>query len=291
MEIKKAHFIDYAFAALLLFIITVQVQAQTSSLTIPLVQNANQTKSIRANYKQMPLSLKLDNKVKGVQLTIHELKEFQQNKLRLNYTIDTTVVKGGSRVNIRFTMDSLPINCLVLYNVPAVISFATPLVDTTEKASISWALLNTVGIARKDKNSIHISNVESKNIRSSCKTNTSTNHRFTFNQAHSVKLIPCSRDSSLVNDTKEIILLLQKAGCKQIAQEAQVPPRQKAIDRLEKGFTIRYFSNSDLTIANTVEQILRQKHPSVSIHKENMLSAFKNQAIPNYIEIWIKYID
>jgi len=280
----------------LIFIIIVFAQevlmAQSSSQSIPLKYNIAGRPQLQATYQNTPLTLALDSSSTNVQLTVKELKQFQQNKLTFQYSIDTVNVANKKRVDISFVMDSITIGCIVLYNVPAKVSYKPPYYDPNAEATIGIKILNSAGILRYTKAALHVSNISSQNLLAKCQPKAVTQQKTTnaslLSGLQKVKIIPCSIDPALLQKKGETHQLLQALGCMQIEEETQLPPRQKAIARVAKGYTIRYFDNQDLNLVNALEKALKKQFSSSDIHKENMLAAFNNQAISSYIEIWIK---
>lgn len=113
-----------------------------------------------------------------------------------------------------------------------------------------------------------------------------------------IKLIPCSADDqAILPDLKALLEQSTDFSNVSISVEAQVP-RMKAVNRITQGtLTVRYFSNADKAVADSQEisnvldnfiQKYSTDFNNSAVIKENMLAAFQNRAIPNYIEIWIR---
>lgn len=105
-----------------------------------------------------------------------------------------------------------------------------------------------------------------------------------------VKLIPCST-AQLSNANNIASGVLQNtAGIGSITWENNIPPPQAAVNNVRGGITIRYFANNDYNKALEIKNMLQSQLqvPANNIHVENMLPFFNYNAIPGYVEIWVK---
>lgn len=261
------------------------VQAQQNSFTIPVAQGTQGQASIEGTFRSVPLSLELTNGKKQVRLTANELVLFQQRNLNFPFTLDTLQVNGKQEVNLNFVMDSLFFDCILLLDVPTTIAYTIPQNDYRIKPTISTGLLSNVGVYSKQKGIITIKNPSLSAVNPSCRT---ANASLDLTSIRSIKLIPCSTTTAITTKKDQLMQLFTTAGSQTVEEEQQVPPRQKAVSRVKAGITIRYFSTQDQATAQVVQQHLKQQYPGDSIYLENMLSAFNNTPIPQYLEIWIK---
>lgn len=119
-----------------------------------------------------------------------------------------------------------------------------------------------------------------------------------LNSLKEIKLIPCSiNDQNTLNDLKSILAAAPELRNVTLLEEANIPPG-RAINRITEGtVTIRYFSQKDQSVANSAA-LAKLLDEFITLHdagfrpsalvRENMLSAFNNQSLPDYIEIWIR---
>jgi aspartyl protease family protein len=113
-----------------------------------------------------------------------------------------------------------------------------------------------------------------------------------------IKLIPCSiNDQNTLDDLKSILAAAPELRNVTLLEEANIPPG-RAVNRITEGtVTIRYFSQKDQSVANSAA-LAKLLDEFITLHdagfrpsalvRENMLSAFNNQSLPDYIEIWVR---
>lgn len=104
-----------------------------------------------------------------------------------------------------------------------------------------------------------------------------------------IRIVPCEvslmADAAVLNANLKTNNLAPK-----ITQETNVPPPPKALDNVRAGVTVRYFDNNDFVNAQNIKQLLETTYGlnAGMVNLENMLPYFSFNAMPGYIEIWLK---
>jgi len=108
-------------------------------------------------------------------------------------------------------------------------------------------------------------------------------------QLKELRIIPCkiSKISEVLPLTN---LFSSKLQVTSITEEKNVPPPQKAVNRIHGDICIRYFDNKDYKVALKIKEELssNNKYNGADIKVENMLPYYNYKSIPSYIEIWLK---
>jgi len=100
-----------------------------------------------------------------------------------------------------------------------------------------------------------------------------------------VRIIACSKQKQ--GEIKSIQKELSSGSVQitTISEEPNIPP-QKAIDRIQGEYVVRYFDSNNFDQAKKISEIL-EKSVKGEVELENMLQFYDNP-ISNYVEIWIK---
>ena len=117
----------------------------------------------------------------------------------------------------------------------------------------------------------------------------STTPTITNLQLNELRIIPCK--ISKISEVSPLTNIFNsKLQVRSITEEKNVPPPQKAVNRVHGNICIRYFNNNDYNIALKIKKELtnNSKYNGADIRVENMLPYYNYKSIPSYIEIWLK---
>jgi len=101
-----------------------------------------------------------------------------------------------------------------------------------------------------------------------------------------VRIVPCSLTTDVTQLKSQVKNILSAYNIT-IEEETNVPPPDKALNRISDGLTLRYFADGDKVLAGDYLDKLKQEFTGFSVRDENMVPYF-NSPIPSYFEIWIK---
>ncbi len=99
-----------------------------------------------------------------------------------------------------------------------------------------------------------------------------------------LRIIPCSNDLTYMCNKIESHIK-NSVSVNTFSEETNVPPPQRAVDRVGSFITIRYFDSSTYSYALIIKNLLMNQWNDV--HIEDM-RPYYSTPIPDYIEIWIK---
>lgn len=100
-----------------------------------------------------------------------------------------------------------------------------------------------------------------------------------------VRIIACSKQKQ--GEIKSIKKELSSGSVQitTVSEEPNIPP-QKAIDRIQSEYVVRYFDSNNFDQAKKISEIL-EKSVKGEVLLENML-LYYNSPISDYVEIWVK---
>lgn len=265
-----------------------------------IAMNANK---INFTINNKSLDMEIDPNSDQIIMSFKELQMIVKKDILLykaNLKKDTSNVNGKKQVTISLSLDTLRFNCLLLLNVPAKIVYNIPQYDPNAKAKFGTNLLKKYGNLTVSANEIVVEKIDQKYIHQSCLQPNPTPIPnpppvpnpapvgFSLDYFEGIKIIPCSSDPTIVQ-TKSLIqdIFTNKYSFTKHEEENKIPP-QKAVNNVKSsGITIRYFDDLDQNQIQELEKLFQKEFPNDQINMENMRSYFKN-AIPKYVEIWIK---
>ncbi len=235
------------------------------------------------------IEVEIDEQGAEIVLTFKELEMMVKKQIVLykpNMRKDTLLVNGKRQVNLSLNLDTLRFDCLVLTNVSAKIVYTIPNYDPKAKARIGLAFLKKYGKVQNTLQNLSIQNIADQNLDLRCKPVTVDMPEpcAYFTQ---IRFVLCSSDPAILQ--KKAIFqnkILNSKACQSYTEESNIP-RQKAIDRVQSGITIRYFDEDDFEAVQKMEETLKNRMTGETVYLENMQTYFKNP-MPKYIEIWIK---
>lgn len=114
-------------------------------------------------------------------------------------------------------------------------------------------------------------------------------------QIGEVRIIPCSKNKEAeVENIRSMLLRNPDFNIGRITIEGNVPPPATAVKRIGHNYTVRYFSTSTAQTAQTISDFVegeycpRYKITNVDHGTENMLPAYNDREILDYVELWLK---
>ena len=236
-------------------------------------------------------------------LTGKQLKEIRDQKIKIrNFKADTIPLSNGKKkVIFKFTIKQLKINCLEIKNAPAFCIFTIPKYSPKEKPRLgiqyfSEHIRSPIGMSQPSARIVNtqllIENIPTTYRVSSCSTSPpATSTQSNLNQLKEIKLIACSTDPSVLQKKSTIREYLETdLSLSNITEETNIPPPQKAVDRIKNGITIRYFDKATQVHSHDLENQLKtiSQVQGDTFTIENMLTSYNYSPIANYLEIWIK---
>lgn len=184
-----------------------------------------------------------------------------------DYLGNTDVIGiNNIKVNVEvYNIKSLSVDSFRVYDLQA---FIMP--DTNAQLIIGQSVFEKLGkVAIDNQNKILIIEVPA----------------YTINE---IRYVPCSNQN--IQQIPDISQALDSTlTISNISVETNVPPPANAVNRIDKGITIRYFDADTKDIADFIRSELEQMdaYKNVQINIENMLP-FMKMPIKNYMEIWLK---
>ncbi len=288
------------------------------SMSFQTAYSQTKTEEIMLVKGQLPLKIngfnftaKIDQNSNTVELrlSLNELRELKKNKAKItNLKGDTTLLRGKNKhIKLTFNVDILHFSkCIVFANAPVRIDFYTDSA-TIQKPEITLKLLKKITNVDLTTKSVKFIAVEPPFLKKSCFTNlpnpsnssgssnSSTQQSpiiavpsFSINQAIQsslIRFVPCSLDASIQQKKSDLQQKLRASNCNQVEEETNVPPRQKAVAKINNGFTIRFFDTNDAASATDMETFIKANYPNDKVTVEDMSSILH---LPKRLEIWIK---
>ena len=203
--------------------------------------------------------------------------------------IDTVSTgRGESQVTAQYSLvasvgrRNLPLTAEVSYNIPSQTYFGFPTLGL--KSLLSHGLRYELGLTHlyileaSSTPAYSIEDVKKALMR----------RKKVLGHMNEVRIVPCSETDGV--DRLKVIIGNTLSDCQDVVLitsfENEQPPK-KAVDRIESGLTIRYFSKDSKDWAETLQDELGFLFPDVQVHVEDMQPYFKHE-ISSYVEVWIK---
>lgn len=245
---------------------------------------------------------------------VAELKQFKQKKL--NFTLDrldTLALQNGDiRKTYRFKVSEIKIGDVLLKDYLVEFEYVMRTANgksslvSSHPAEIGLGYLRLFSNAQVDASTLRLEDimcdfhVNPGSCDPSLASQTpppsgSTNNQNNSNAANqnppnranvTVRIVPCSLTTDVTQVKSQVKNILSTLNVT-IEEETNVPPPQKALNRISDGLTLRYFDDNDEMLAEDYMDKLKNEFSGLIVRDENMVPYFDNP-IPSYFEIWIK---
>jgi len=259
-------------------IAAINAVAQNNIVTIPFTTSGSNLLNVKVVVnKDYTRSFIFDTGASGVSINNSLFNTMLNAKaITKKEIIDTTtvIIADGSHVSAKvIILKSITLGGFEMNNI---LAFVMP--DANAPLLIGQNIFNKFGKITLDYNKKEIVLEENRSI--------TQNTNFIINE---LKFIPC--DSTKIKDIATLSTIFKNGiAINNVSKETNVPPPQKAVSRINTGITIRYFDNNDYLTAIKLKEKLANNntYKNNKVEIENMLPYFNYEAIPSYIEIWIK---